>query len=179
MERLFKADENIQILIPTKVGSSGVTCVNKLLHKIKFPSDLLETFCKGEKIVCVQNCYSYDSQGIVDMDASVFNGECGNIKSVDRNNTFRIDVSSKDVSLKKDYIDYAYALTVHKSQGSEYDHVVLVLSESQMLVREVLYTGVTRAKKKLTIISDESSIFKALMTPRALRHSNLAYFLAQ
>ena len=73
----------------------------------------------------------------------------------------------------------AFATTVHKAQGSEFDELVLVLppSESRVLTRELLYTGVTRARDRVTLIGDPAALQRAIETP-TVRHSGLRARLA-
>ena len=65
-----------------------------------------------------------------------------------------------------DQLDTAFAITIHKSQGSEFDHVVVIMPpvESRLATRELLYTAVTRASKKVTIVGSEASLRQAVKT---------------
>lgn len=175
-----------QVLIPNKKGEIGVGSINSTIHNHLF-SDSPDQLCYGDRVVCTKNCYAYhEKSGETDIDNSVFNGETGTVNAVkiktSGNINVTVDFGSKTIDqMSKDDLEFAYALTVHKSQGSEYDTVILVLSENsvRLLTREVLYTAITRAKKKLYIIGCENAIFTALMTPASKRHTNLAYFINQ
>ena len=95
-------------------------------------------------------------QLINDLDNNVFNGDIGFIKQI-VNNKIYIDFDSSEVIYeKKDLknIKHAYAITIHKSQGSEFEHVIMPITSSyfKMLYNKLIYTGVSRAKKSLTIV---------------------------
>lgn len=97
----------------------------------------------------------------------------GDVAIIGSDNTHRVACFSSDPTksgtpvTRLPAVDTVHALTIHKSQGSEYDHVIVVLPdhESRILTRELLYTGVTRAKKKLTIIGSEPVIEAAVKVP--------------
>ena len=77
-------------------------------------------------------------------------------------------LAPRDVSLARlPFVETVHALTIHKSQGSEYDHAIVVIpdADSRIVTRELLYTGITRPKKKLTLIGSLESILHAVDTP--------------
>ena len=96
----------------------------------------------------------------------IFNGEMGKIEEINDKDQYMVIVfedgkrASYGYQDFLDQIDHSYAITIHKSQGSEFDEVLMpILGVSQMLLtRNILYTGMTRAKKKLVIYSNESTI---------------------
>lgn len=114
----------------------------------------------GEKIIFTKN----------DVDNKYVNGQVGIITAVDDDNkTMEITTNNRVTTLKLGYkdlknIDSAYAITIHKSQGSEYEQVVIALTDNAdtLLCRELLYTAITRASKKVTIIATENSLNVAL-----------------
>lgn len=165
--KLSKHADNVAILIPTKKGEDGTFSVNSTLHRYLFKEDAQEKtlkFKQGERIMVVTNSYSRDEDGEIINEKSVFNGESGYFKEYKSGGTAVITVGKKEVAIDRQYIDMGYAFTTHKSQGSEYDYVILVLHDSHgiMLNREVLYTSVTRAKKRLFIIGTEECIKKSI-----------------
>ncbi len=170
---------DIQVLTPTKKGELGVSGLNTLLQKnLNPPEDgkpEIEahgvTFREGDKVMQVKNNYRMswevrNRRGIpVDSGQGVFNGDMGMI--------FRINKFSQTVTVLFDdekYTEYgmsdldelelAYAITVHKAQGSEYPAVVMpVLAGPEVLFnRNLLYTAITRAKKCVTIIGSERRV---------------------
>ena len=76
--------------------------------------------------------------------------------------------------LNEELVSTAYAMTIHKSQGSEFDHVAITFdhSHSRLLSKELIYTAVTRAKKQVTIYSNKSAFETAVQTP-TIRHTGL------
>ena len=105
-------------------------------------------------------------QLVNDEENNVFNGDIGYIKKIekiDNDNFVTIDFLGNMVTYKKDFsekIKHAYAVSVHKSQGSEYDNVVIILGSSfkRMFYNKLIYTGVTRAKKTLILIGTMDSL---------------------
>ena len=114
----------------------------------------------GEKIIFTKN----------DVDNKYVNGQIGIITGVDDDNkTMEITTNNRVTTLKLGYkdlknIDSAYAITIHKSQGSEYEQVIIALTDDAdtLLCRELLYTAITRASKKVTIIATKNSLNAAL-----------------
>ena len=101
-----------------------------------------------------------------DYDKGIYNGDTGEVWAVDKNKLF-VHFDSKEVIYEgeeRNNVQLAYASTVHKCQGSEYDTIILILLPTQdiMLRRNLLYTGVTRAKKKTILITTEDAIYRAV-----------------
>lgn len=181
-------NENLQVLSPGKKGIMGTKHLNWLLHNDVFPMSL-DRICVNDKVVCVKNQYTRsDETQDIDISKSAFNGEIGYIKKITyepKSNTIKECMITFDVDktlcLGENLTELAYCLTVHKSQGSEYDVVILILDEQHgfLLNRELFYTGVTRSKKKLYIISNDQCILKSAKTPSPGRHSNLGFCLKE
>lgn len=173
------------ILIPTKKGDVGTNAINSTLHRYYYKQDAQEkilSFRPNEKIICIANTYFKDPDGNVIDDKSVFNGESGVFQQYKTKDTVLIDIPQDDkynILVEKNAIDMGYAITVHKSQGSEYDIVILVLhsSHSIMLNQEVFYTAITRAKQKLYIIGTSATIYKAVSNKNMQRHSSISDML--
>lgn len=156
--------DDIQILTPQRKGHVGQYELNRriqlMLNKnvgsgLKLKQDGIEVeFCAGDKVMHIKNNY----------DLGVFNGEVGKIKSIDLK--ARKLVAQYDNRLVEyayadlEQMRLAYAMTIHKSQGSEYQCVIIPCTRSHynMLNRNLFYTGITRAKKTLTMIGDMSAI---------------------
>lgn len=170
---------DVQVLSPSRRGVLGSGQINELVHNELFGAGA--PLQVGEKIMCVKNVYVKDKDGVVDMQRSCFNGEVGVVKGVSHKSV-QVTFPDKDqlgISLPLDNVSLAYCLTVHKSQGSEYGVVILVLDRfaDLLLTRELLYTAVTRAKTRLVILSDDYCILKSAATPQAGRYSNLVHFI--
>lgn len=171
-ERLPKAYSyspfnDIQVITPSKMGSTGTVELNKLLQARLNPphiskqecSNSMYTFRKGDKIM--QNKNDYNVEWVRDggqRGEGIFNGDIGTVEEVNSD--------SKEVILNFDgkrikysfeqlfQIELAYAITIHKSQGCEFDAVVIPLERGfdRLSYRNLLYTAVTRAKKLLVIV---------------------------
>ncbi len=159
-------DNNIQILAPMYKGEIGIDNLNINLQNIFNPHDdnLNEvvigtiTYRVNDKVLNLVN----------DVDKGIYNGDIGYIYDIDINSKsdfIRINFDNNIVSFKRDElasIKHAYAISVHKAQGSEFDHVIMPISKtySKMLYNKLIYTGISRAKKSLIIIgSKEAFIF--------------------
>lgn len=167
--------QEIQVIAPMKKGALGTFELNNLLQDAINPftpfkgqyKDKYRTFRVGDRIIHIKNNYEKEWQTDDTKGNGIFNGETGTIKLIDKQNSF-LTVEFDDG--KRSYYDFdelgeiqlAYALTVHKSQGSEYKAVILsILGVAPMLLtRKILYTAMTRAKKLLVIVSDQKNIKK-------------------
>ena len=160
-----KIDEkSMQILAPMYKGENGIDNLNNILQKIYNPASsgkneityLDVIYREGDKVLQLVN----------DLDNNVFNGDIGYIESIN-GNKIEIDFEGNIVEYEKKnlkQIKHAYAITIHKSQGSEFEHVIMPISTSyyKMLYNKLIYTGVSRAKKTLTIVGDPYSFAKAV-----------------
>ena len=160
-----KIDEkSMQILAPMYKGENGIDNLNNILQKIYNPASsgkneityLDVIYREGDKVLQLVN----------DLDNNVFNGDIGYIESIN-GNKIEIDFEGNVVEYEKKnlkQIKHAYAITIHKSQGSEFEHVIMPISNSyyKMLYNKLIYTGVSRAKKTLTIVGDPHSFAKAV-----------------
>lgn len=136
----------------------------------------------GDKVVCSKNTYDVKADN---GESGLFNGEAGIVTEIDEFEGFQIDVGDRVVYIPRNVqrinragnayladprkdIDLAYVLTTHKCQGSEYSHVVYLMNKSVsfMLNRRNFYTGCSRARKHVTVITDQRSIQAACFTVR-------------
>ena len=162
---------NAQILCPLKKGIIGVHNINQKVREQKNPQKIStpelkkgETiYRKGDKIIQTSNNYSkewfltskdkYYQQGF-----GVFNGDVGEILDINKDSKLATilfeDRQAEYTQNELEQLEHAYAITVHKSQGSEFDTVILPLfyGASPFLTKNLLYTAVTRAKKKVVLI---------------------------
>jgi len=168
----------IQVMTPTRKGLLGVERMNVILQKYLNPSDEKKTereingrlFREGDKVMQIKNNYQLEWEictrfGLtVDKGMGVFNGDMGVISEINEyKETVEVEYDEgRKVKYGFDMVDeleLAYAITVHKSQGSEYPAVILPLLPGPKLLynRNLLYTAVTRAKKCLTIIGSDTT----------------------
>lgn len=164
-------ENNLQILAPKYKGDNGIDILNSILCHIFNPS-------KGQREIMYGDIIYKEGDKVLqlvnDADNNVFNGDIGFIKSIATINTpYKKEVISIDYDgnvvmySKKDLknIRHAYAITIHKSQGSEFDHVIMPISFNYgaMLYNKILYTGVSRAKKSLILIGDAKAFYRGVM----------------
>jgi exodeoxyribonuclease V alpha subunit len=152
--------EDIQVLCPVKRGPLGTENLNRMLQKELRGSS--GGFRPGDKVMQIRNDYTKD----------VFNGDIGLVRSTDADGMglevdFPDGLTAYEGSEREDLL-LAYAITVHKSQGSEYPYVVLVLDPEQggMLQRRLLYTAVTRAKQRLFVVHRGDALLTAVENSR-------------
>jgi exodeoxyribonuclease V alpha subunit len=148
-----------QVLSPMRKGALGVDTLNQLLQKSLNTSKIsvtigFNTFCLGDKVMQLRNNYQKD----------VYNGDIGIVERIDNEErVVEVMFGSKRVEYEFFEIDdltLSYACTIHKSQGSEYDTVIIpvVTQHYIMLARNLLYTAITRGKKKVVIIGSHKAI---------------------
>ena len=165
---------DIQVLVPMKSGPLGVIELNTLLQGVCNPPSPLKTehvcgntlFREGDKIMQIRNNYKIEwrrmlRMGSYEEGAGVFNGDLGTILRVDPHE--RIATVAFDDGRIAEYafaqfeeIDLAYCITIHKSQGSEFQTILLPLAGGPipLLTRNLLYTAVTRAKRMVVIVGN-------------------------
>jgi len=186
----------IQVLSPTRKGPAGTVSLNARLQaalnppapdkKEKLYGDVV--FREGDKVMQIRNNYDImwkSADGFV-TGTGVFNGDIGTIREVDfTREAVVVDFEDRLVTYPFDQLselEPAWALTVHKAQGSEYKAVVLAASAGapQLLVRSVLYTAVTRARELLIIVGDRGVVESMVENDRRLRrYSGLRARLAE
>jgi len=170
--------EKTQILSPMRRYSSGLINLNSIMQKkynpngekvfSKMEGEKEIQFCAGDKVICTQNDYDID----------VRNGDIGYVvNKVGKNIRVEFDGEMKLFHNNKiDYLDLAYAITVHKSQGSEYPNVVMPIVDDHriMLTRKLIYTAITRGKQNVCLIGSKKVLREALKKVFLnLRYSNL------
>ena len=174
---------DIQVLTPMRNGILGVNSLNPGLQMYMNPPDKNKNekeiagvvFREGDKVMQIKNNYQLeweqrtDKGFLVDSGSGIFNGDMGIITKIN-NLTNYIEVKFDDDryvtydSKQAEELELAYAVTIHKSQGSEYPAVVmpLVSGASMLMTRNLLYTGVTRAKKCVCIVGRKET-FNAMV----------------
>ena len=176
-------ESKMQVLAPMYKGDNGIDNLNLYLEKIYNNNPFMEVKY-GDKIYHVNDKVL---QLVNDSDNNVFNGDIGKIINISKNYDdkiiIQIDFDGNIVSIeKKDLknITLAYAITIHKSQGSEFDHVIMPICNnySIMLYNKLIYTAVSRAKKSLTIIGEPSAFIRAVNNNYSMmRKTSLIDFL--
>ncbi len=191
--------ENIQILSPTKKGLLGTKELNKRLQKELNPEDSKKNekkvgevvFREGDRVMQVKNNYDIyweKGNGITakyENGTGIFNGELGKVEKIDFINKqikifFDDEKEAWYAFSDMDQIEHAYAITVHKAQGSEFDVVIMVVTGSSpmLLTRNLLYTGLTRAKKLLILIGNDNVVrFMIQNADTKIRNTGLEYKL--
>lgn len=177
----FDIERDIQILTPMNRGNGGALALNEFLQKILNGKEVIQ-FQYGEKIFklndkVIQNSNNYDK--------NVFNGDLGRITYINPQLkkfyvTFDDGVRVEYNFDEADQLTMAYAITIHKSQGSEFKVVIMLLLPQHfvMLKRNLIYTGMTRAKKLLILIGSEQSVNLAIRNFQTeKRYSNLVNYL--
>lgn len=187
---------DIQVIAPTRVGAAGTSELNRLLQQSLNPPDERkkefssgpQTLREGDKVMQVRNNYDLvwekedGEEGL-----GIFNGDIGVIELINRPSSSI--VVRFDEGRRAEYsfdmageLELAYAITVHKSQGNEYDAVILPLAEgrSRMYYRSLLYTAVTRAKKLLIILGSAAAVHTMVRShKKARRYANLRFLLGE
>ncbi|MGN0418762.1 SF1B family DNA helicase RecD2 [Anaerostipes faecalis] len=174
---------DIQILTPMRKGELGVERLNQVMQQYLNPPDKEKkekdtsfgVFREGDKVMQIKNNYQQEweirnKKGFtVDKGVGVFNGDIGIITEIN-DFTEKVTVVFDDTRevqygyASLDELELAYAITIHKSQGSEYPAVVMPLLTGPRVLfhRNLLYTGVTRARNCLTIVGDRGTLFSMI-----------------
>jgi exodeoxyribonuclease V alpha subunit len=176
--------EDIQVMAPMYRGPAGVTALNARLQAALNPPEALkperalygQTFRPGDKVMQVRNDY----------EKKVFNGDIGFVSEISQiDHTLTVEFEGRGVEYafgEADQLALAYAISVHKSQGSEFPAVVLPLltQHYMMLQRNLLYTAITRAEKLCVLVSNQKAIAIAVKNNKvAERYSALAVRLSK
>lgn len=165
---------DFQILCPMKVGPLGTININKLMQNIKNNSTTKfylnnRLFKNGDKVIQLDNDYNKD----------VYNGEIGNIIKIN-NECITVQYPYNDpaiITYKSNEIyeiELSYAISIHKSQGSEAENIILIIDGNEDFIsKELIYTAVTRAKRNITILSTFELDFYSALKVNNNRMTNL------
>ena len=184
--------DDIQVLCPSRKGILGSVEMNKMLQRVLNPpkkelsevKGILFTFRDGDKVMQTKNNYDIVWKKDGENGTGIFNGDIGIIVKVKRGEgTVVIDFEGRiaEYSFEMlEQLELAYAITVHKSQGSEFTAVIIPLlgGFDKLYYRNLLYTAVTRAKKMLIIVGSKSIVEKMVHNDRrTLRYTCLRHMI--
>ena len=178
------SDKEIQILMPMNVGELGTIKVNQVIQGLVNPHDKDKKeirikeriFRDGDRVIQTKNNY----------DLEVFNGDIGKVIEISGGEKMEMTVKFSDsrevIYAKSDIfeLDLAYAISIHKSQGSEFDCVILPLMKAhyRMLYKQLIYTGLTRAKKFAVFVGEREALKIAVANSNAnTRQTSLRHML--
>lgn len=166
--------ESIQVLTPTKKGLLGTKEMNKALQQELNPhregevekASMGAIFRIGDRVMQIKNNYDmYWEKRIddsIETGNGVFNGEVGTITNInEKEKNIRVKFDDEKVCWYEfsdlEQLEHSYCITIHKAQGSEFDVVIMIVPQAapMLLTRNLLYTGITRAKKLLIVIGNE------------------------
>jgi exodeoxyribonuclease V alpha subunit len=154
IEEAFKQLQKFRILCATRVGKQGVESLNEQVHNLLVQQGVITAFktrYRGQPIMINVNNYAL----------GLYNGDIGLLWKNDAGHLMAVFEQANNEykwvnPARLPQHETVYAMTIHKTQGSEFEHVVLILpdqTDNKLLSRELMYTGITRAKKKLSIAS--------------------------
>ncbi len=160
-------EDNIQVLVPMYKGEIGIDNININLQNIFNPYDSNKNEVSIGDVIYRVNDKVLNL--VNDIDKGIYNGDIGYIYDIDiesKSDFIRVNFDNNIVSFKRENLNtikHAYAISIHKSQGSEFDHVILPISMTynKMLYNKLIYTAVSRAKKSLTIIGSKEAFIRA------------------
>ncbi len=186
---------DIQVIAPTRVGAVGTGELNRVLQETLNPPDPSKkefkagtaVFREGDKVMQIRNNYDLlweKEDGEEGM--GIFNGDIGVIELINRPSSsivIRFDDRLAEYSFDMaNELELAYAITVHKSQGNEYDAVIMPLMDgrSRMYYRNLLYTAVTRAKRLLILLGSRRTVYYMVDNhKKSRRYTNLVHLLGE
>jgi exodeoxyribonuclease V alpha subunit len=180
--KLKGRDANFQVLSPKYEGDVGVNILNERLRERLNPSGVQREWKlgklfvrEGDRLMVVKNTYSLN----------IYNGDMGKLMAIEREHLVvrihGIGSGSFDsyVNIPKTsaltVLKLAYAITVHKSQGSEFDTILMPITRSQgrMLQRNLFYTAVTRARKKVWLLGDSMAVLRAIANDKVVQRNTV------
>ncbi|REA63617.1 exodeoxyribonuclease V subunit alpha [Dyadobacter luteus] len=188
IQKYFGNETEIQILSPMTKGSLGTANLNKVIQQKKNPA------CAGKAQLSIAGRVFRQSDRVIqkrnNYDLNVFNGDIGLITDVDNEGMeltvqFRAGQQVKEVVYSRENLlelDLAYAITIHKSQGSEFETIIipLVTQHFNMLFRNLVYTAITRARKLVVFVGTRKALTMAIGKQNpAVRQTALVYLLNQ
>jgi len=186
--------EDIQIICPSKKGETGTVRLNTVMQNLLNPPSkdkeefvrASRIFREGDKVMQTKNNYDIVWTRGKETQAGVFNGDIGKIIAVNHNGGFMKILFDTRTAIypfdSANELELAYAITVHKSQGSEFESVVMPVCSvpAKLSYRNLLYTAVTRAKNRLILLGSQSEIFAMVDNDKKTRrYSALKFMLTE
>lgn len=186
--------EEIQVITPSRKGTMGVLELNQRLQEVLNPpsktlpeiKSVQYTFREGDKVMQIKNNYDIIWHKEAESGTGIFNGDIGYLRSINRQTQEVVaDFDGRHATYTFDQLDQlelAYAITVHKSQGSEFQAVVMPLLGGfpKLYYRNLLYTAVTRARRLLVMIGSQKVIYQMVENNRRMnRYTCLRDMLEQ
>ena len=186
--------EDIQVITPSRKGSMGVIELNQQLQAVLNPKSvdkpecrsILYTFREGDKVMQIKNNYDIIWHKDGENGTGIFNGDIGYLRAINRQGQEVIaEFDGRRATYpfeQLDQLELAYAVTVHKSQGSEFQAVVMPLLGGfpKLYYRNLLYTAVTRARRLLILIGSQNVIYQMVDNNRRMnRYTCLQDMLEQ
>ncbi len=188
----FDTLEDIQILCPSRKWDAGTISINSVMQNLVNPPSIDKTeivvgkvtLREGDKVMQIKNNYDimWDKDDGSD-GTGVFNGDVGRLEEIDLSSgTMKVRFDDRVATYMLEFADQlelAYAVTVHKSQGSEYECVIMPVSDMppQLKYRNLLYTGITRAKKMIVLVGNEGVVWSMTQNvKRTRRYTALTSF---
>ncbi len=183
---------DIQVICPSKKGETGTINLNKILQNLLNPRDNKkqeiiiagQLFREGDKIMQTKNNYNIEWESEDEKGTGIFNGDIGILEEIDaKSGLVKINFDGRIAELPAEHLadlDLSYAITVHKSQGSEFKAVIIPAMGvvENLAYRNLLYTAVTRAKDMLITVGSGELIYRMTANDRkAKRYSALSHFL--
>ena len=185
----IKATSNIQVISPSRKGEAGTENLNIILQKMLNPEQFGRKeykykqliFRQGDRVMQIKNNYDIEwEKDDKTVGSGIFNGDIGFIMDIDfKEQYMEIAFDERNVKYDFSYLDeleHAYAITVHKSQGSEYPIVIIPAyrAPEMLLTRNMLYTAVTRAQNMVIIVGEKDVVQKMVENDRqSLRYTGL------
>lgn len=172
--------EDIQILSPSRKGVLGTINLNKLLQDAVNPhratsrelKNSVYAFREGDKVMQIKNNYDVTWSKNGTHGVGIYNGDMGIITNIS-SNSIEVDFDGREVIYETELIDQlelAYAITIHKSQGSEFNAVIIPMLNNfpRLCYRNLLYTGITRAKQLLIVVGSSRELFRMVDNDKQL-----------
>jgi exodeoxyribonuclease V alpha subunit len=194
----LRAVRDIQVLTPVRKGTVGCINLNKELQQVLNPQTYDDfgkpekeektygekLFREGDKIMQTKNNYNIEWESEDEKGTGIFNGDIGILEEIDaKSGLVKINFDGRIAELPAEHLadlDLSYAITVHKSQGSEFKAVIIPTMGvvPNLAYRNLLYTAVTRAKDMLITVGSGELIYKMTANDKkAKRYSALSHFL--
>lgn len=194
LPRTYGSDvrSDIQVITPSHKGIAGTEVLNALLQSAINPPDKRKreyrfrgrVFREGDKVMQVKNNYDIEWERGNEAGVGIFNGDIGIIEQIDFSEEkmrLRFDDRSTEYDFSSlEELEHAYAITIHKSQGSEYPIVIIPMFNysSKLMTRNLLYTAVTRAQKMVVLVGRPEVVQGMVSNNRTVnRYTGLRYLL--